>query len=134
MGYKMYAYAHTPNEVKVITVTSIADYRNEISEKTPVGSGVITNLGSVFKSMKSPAPFNFTWKSDKHVPKTLFTSLRYGTEFTLELRIQERDDKDNLKASFYFNFYQCKFQKARVKSGGAIKVEASYGLFRKEPD
>jgi hypothetical protein len=132
MGYKMYAYAHTPNEVKVITVTSIADYRNEISEKTPVGSGVITNLGSVFKSMKSPAPFNFTWKSDKHVPKTLFTSLRYGTEFTLELRIQERDDKDNLKASFYF--YQCKFQKARVKSGGVIKVEASYGLFRKEPD
>ena len=129
MGYRMFAYAHTPNDVKVITVTSIADFRNEINGKTPLGAGTITKLASTFGNMKTPAPFNFTWKPDKYIPKTLFTSLKYGDEFTLELRIREVDGKDNLKARALFNFYQCKFQKARTRGDGTVKVDASYGLF-----
>ncbi len=133
MGFKMYAYAHA-RDVKVITVTSIADFRNEISEKTPSGNGVITDLATSFKNMKTPAPFNFTWKADKHVPATLFTALKYGEDFTLELTIAEVDDNNSPRTRFDFNFYQCKFMKARVRSGGKVKVEATYGLFRKSPE
>ena len=57
MGFSMYAYAHTPNDVKVITVTSIADFRNEINGKTAIGTGAITNLATTFKNMKTPGPF-----------------------------------------------------------------------------
>ncbi len=133
MGFKMYAYAHA-RDVKVITVTSIADFRNEITEKTPIGKGAITNLGTGFKNMKTPAPFNFTWKADKYVPATLFTTLKSGEDFTLELRIAEVDDSNNTKTSFNFNFYQCKLLKARIGSGGKVKVEATYGLFEKSPE
>jgi hypothetical protein len=130
----MYAYAHTPNDTKVITITSIADFRNEISSKTPAGTGTITNLANTFGNMKTPAPFNFTWKPDKYISKTLFTSLKYGDEFTLELRIREVDGKDNVRSHAYFNFYQCKFMKARSRGDGTVKVDASYGLFRRPPE
>lgn len=131
MGFTMFAYAHTPRDVKVITVTSIGNFRNEIHGKTPPGTGTITNLATSFGNTKTPAPFNFTWKPDKHIPKSLFTSLKYGDDFTLELRIREVDGNDNLKARAHFNFYRCKFMKARTKGDGTVKVDASYGLFEK---
>lgn len=131
MGFAMFAYAHTPKDVKSIIVTSIADFRNEINAKTPIGTGAITTLATGFKSMKTPAPFNFTWKPDKSIPKTLFTSLKYGDSFTLELRIREADGNNNLKARAHFNFYQCKFMKAQTRGDGTVKVDASYGLFEK---
>jgi hypothetical protein len=140
MGFKMYAYAHTPTDTKSITVTSIADFRNEISEQTPSGNGMITKLASSLKNSnggsdgEKRAPFNFTWKADKHVPATLFTTLKPGATFTLELRIGETDDKGVIVNGFNFNFYQCKFIKSRIRSGGKVKVEATYGLFRKLPD
>lgn len=132
MGYQMYAYADA-RDVKNITVTSIASFRNEISEKTPSGNGAITRLASDFKHMKTPAPFKFTWKPEKLIPKTLFTALKYGEEFTLELRIKETGDNDKLQTSFHFDFHQCKFMKARMK-GDKVTVEATYGHFSKSPD
>jgi hypothetical protein len=131
MGYKMYAYAHA-RDVKVITVTSIADWHHEIADKTPVGDGVITRLATSFKNAPKPAPFNFTWKPDKNIPATLFTSLKYGEEFTLELSIAGTDGDNNTRVVLHFNFYQCKFMKARIQRG-RVKVEATYLLFEKSP-
>lgn len=127
----MYAYAHA-RDVKLITVTTIAGVRSEISEKTPTGNGLITSLATGFKSMTKPAPFSFIWKPEKNVPAALFTSLKYGEDFSFELRILELDG-DNLRSSFHFNFYQCKFLKSRIQRG-KVKVDGTYGIFEKSPD
>ncbi len=124
--YYMYAYADV-RSTKVIDIISLGDWHNEISSKTKVAPGVVTNIGQVFKNMKNPAPFNFTWVPNKGVPKSFFTTLKSGYDFTLEVRIQIREG-DSPTSISYFNFYQCKYQKSQVVSGG-VKVFASYGLF-----
>lgn len=130
----MYALAHLPLTEKNITVTSIADFRNEISVKTSTGNGAVTDLGSSFKNMNTPAPFNFTWQADKTIPEAFFTTLRYGDTFSFELRIQEFENKKTRRSTSKFNFYNCTFFKARILGGRKVKVEASYGSFDKEPE
>ena len=136
----MYAYAHTPSTVKVITVTSIADFRNEISEKTPSGNGAVTDLAASLQGANGGArgerrsSFNFTWKPSKEVPASLFTALKADADFTLEIRLAETDAQNSPINRFDFNFYQCRLMKARRRSGGNVQVEASFGLFRKSPE
>ncbi len=129
----MYAYAHA-RDTKNINVLSIADYRNELSVQTPSSSGLITAMGEVFKNMKRPAPFIFVWKAEKLIPETLFTTLKRGEEFSLDLRILEIDEKGNSRSSFHFDFAQCSLIKTRILSGRRVKVEATYNYFRKSPD
>lgn len=129
--YRLYAYAHT-RDVKVIDLFSIADWRNEISEKTKPDTGVVTTLESSFKAMNANdkrGPFSFIWKPNKHIPASHFAALKPGEDFTLELRIQLIDESKSVKFSTRWNFYQCHYQKSRRK-GAMHKVEASYGLFR----
>ncbi len=129
--FRLYAYAHT-REVKNINLFSIADWRNEVSEKTTPDTGAVTTLAASFKAMNvddKRGPFSFIWKPDRYVPASHFSSLKPGEDFTLELRIQLIDDSKSVKFHTNWNFYQCHYQKSRRK-GGMHKVEASYGLFR----
>ncbi len=123
---KMYAYAMA-SDTKVIDIISLGDFHNEISGKTKVDPGIITNIGEVFKKIKKPAPFHFIWVPNKNIPKTLFTALKSDESFYLDMRIQIRDG-DNLRNTFYFNFHECKYQKSQNVSGG-VKVFANYGGF-----
>lgn len=132
MGFKMHAYAQA-RVVRAITINSIAETHISVSEDTPSGNGSFTRLGTVFKNMRTPAPFNFTWMADKYIPATLFTSLRHGEEFELEMSIAETDPTGRVLNRFDFNFYQCKFIKARIGRGGKVKVDATYGVFRMTP-
>ncbi|HLA96268.1 MAG TPA: hypothetical protein VK612_11150 [Pyrinomonadaceae bacterium] len=126
--YKLYAYADGSVGTRVIQLYSIGDWRNEISEKTDTDSGAITSLSGTFKAMKLPAPFNFTWKPNKDVPASHFSSLKYGAEITLELRIQVKEG-DNVRSSHHFNFLQAKYLKSKRVKGGMHRVEASYNYF-----
>lgn len=130
--FRFYAYAHA-RDVKVINIFSIADFRTELSEKTGTNDGAVTGLKNIFEAMNKDdrrAPFNFTWKPDKHIPASFFTSLKRGEDFTLELRIRIVDDSNSVKFGTNWNFYQCQYQKSSRRSGGMYKVDASYGLFR----
>lgn len=130
--FNLYAYAHT-REVKVIDMFSIADWRNEVSEKNAADSQAVTDLAASFKGMNhgdKRSPFNFTWKPSKHIAASHFTALKPGEDFTLELRIQILDADKSIKFRVLWNFYQCQYQKSSRKSGGLYKVDASYGLFR----
>lgn len=130
--FRLYAYAHT-RQVRNIDLFSIADFRNEISEKTKPDTGAVTNLAASFKATNvddKRGPFSFIWKPNKHIPPSHFNSLKPGEDFTLELRIQLIDDAKSVKFRTFWNFYQCKYQKSSRKRGGMYKVEASYGLFR----
>src|SRR5688572_7287063 len=91
---KMYAYAMA-SDTKVIDIISLGDFHNEISGKTKVEPGVITNIGEVFKKINKPAPFYFIWMPNKNIPKTLFTGLKSDEHFYMDMRIQIRDG-DNL--------------------------------------
>ncbi len=132
MKYRMYGYAHA-SDAKNITLTSIANYRNEISEKTPVEAGTITMLAESFKNMPKPAPFQFTWKYEKGIPKTLFSGLKKGEDFSLDLRVQVIDDKSSVKVHVEFDFYQCRLIKMRTR-GQVQTIEASFGGFQKRPE
>jgi len=127
MGYWMYAWVHGVKTDKNITVTSIANYQKEINEQTTAGNSALNSLAAAFKAGRRPSPFIFTWKPDAKLPGTLFTPLFTGGVFTVELRIVERDTK----ASFRFNFYDCKLIRPQPQStrNGQIKIEATYTSF-----
>ncbi|MCC7308123.1 MAG: hypothetical protein IT173_11195 [Acidobacteria bacterium] len=126
MRYWMFAQAGDGAMTRNITVTSIANNQQEVSEKTLSANGAISSPAAMFKNAKRPAPVIFTWKPDSNgAPKSLFAPLFDRGEFALELRIVD----SNSRASFHFNFYRCKLFRSQPTRDGQIKIEATYMFF-----
>jgi len=127
--YNMYAYAHM-NDVKLIRISSLGDFHTKITTSTKVEPGVITNLETIFDKGKKPFPFEFIWIPDKHIPASFTNSVKPGSDFSLDLRIQILE-ADGVKYHANWSFAQCKLSRSS-KSGGGVKVLASCNYFRSE--
>jgi hypothetical protein len=123
MAMSMWAWAHAAQDRK-ITVHSIGNYRTEVSETTKSDNGEVAALAKIFENMKRPAPFVFIWKPDIGAPASLITSLNPGDTFSFDLRIRDI----TTRASFDFNFNECKLLKSRFV-GSNVRVEATYTSF-----
>lgn len=124
--FNLYALAHGAGLDKMIDVHGIADYRNEVTEETTPFNGEVDNLRESFKAMGEPGVVIFSLK--KNYPASLFTKLKPGHLFTLELRIQVI--KDNQGAIFHteFKFHRCMLV-AVVPKGRKIRVVSGFGSF-----
>lgn len=128
LKYDISAYAHM-YEVKVITITSLGDYHTKIKNTTPVESGVITGLTNAFRIVKKPFYFEFIWQPNKFIPASFTNAVKIGTEFSLDLRLQVRDERQSLKSHHQLSFAQCKLRRSS-RAGKQVKVEASCNYFQ----
>ncbi len=125
--FRLYALAHGAGLDKMIDVHGIADYRTEVTEETTPFNGEVDVLRESFKAMKEPGVVIFSLK--EKLSRSLFTKLKPGHMFTLELRIQVI--KDNQGAIFHteFKFHRCMLV-AVVPKGRKVRVVAGFGSFR----
>lgn len=134
--FNFYATVITPKTTQIITILSIGDWRNQLSQGVFYPPGSLGKLEDALKAMvkRGKSPFNFSWSPYVDIAKkvnqaTLFRTLSEKDRCTIELKIQLSDTTGIKQNTFNWNFYDVGVIRTRPTRKNEI-VETHFSKFQ----